>query len=148
MKTQRGFGLVESMVVVAIIVILAGAAAPAMQQFVANQRLKSAASDLFTDILRARSEAIKRNADITLSPSGDWSKGWTIPSPTNGNPALQSHAALSYVTINGPASLTYTAAGRVRGAANPTFNVSATNGSVRCITVDLGGRPSVQSKPC
>jgi len=148
MNAQRGFTLVEAMVVLAIIVVLAGVGIPAMQDFVASQRVKSAASELFSDILQARSEAIKRNTDVTLAPVGTWNAGWTIASPVNGEPALANHAALNRVTINGPVSLVFTAEGRVRGAANPKFDFSSPDGKTRCIVVDLGGRPSVQPRAC
>lgn len=148
MKTQRGFGLVEVMVTLTIIVILAGAGVPAMQDFLTNQRLKGAASDLYTDLLRTRSEAIKRNTTVTLTPNGNWAAGWTLPSPVDGAPVLLSHAALSNVTVTGPASLTYTGAGRVQGASTPKFSLAAPNGKVRCIAVDLSGRPSIQSTSC
>lgn len=148
MKAQRGFSLVELMVTLSIIIVLAGAGVPAMQDFLTNQRLKGATSDLYTDLLRARSEAIKRNASVTLTPDGNWSKGWTLPSPTDGAPVLLAHATVPNVTITGPATLTYTGAGRVQGASNPKFSLTASNGSVRCIVVDLSGRPNIQSKSC
>lgn len=148
-KRQAGFGLIEMMAVVAIIVILAGVGVPAMQEMVTNQRIKATAGDLFTSILRARSEAIKRNVDVTITPSTNWSTGWTIPNPTAGQPALASFATRSSVTVTGPAgAVTFNSAGRVKGAANPQFSVTASNGKPRCITVDLGGRPNVQQKSC
>jgi type IV fimbrial biogenesis protein FimT len=66
-----------------------------------------------------------------------------------GEPALASFTTRSSVTVTGPNNgITFTAAGRVRGTANPQFSVRSTNGKARCITVDLGGRPNVQPKPC
>ncbi len=150
MKRQRGFTLVEAMVVIAILIVLAGAGVPAMQEFVTNTRLKTATSDLFNDILRARSEAIKRNADISLVPvDASWTKGWNMPHPTVAGEMLQAHAALTAATVTGPDTLTYTSAGRVRDDANPKFTVTASNGNVRCIVVDLSGRPSIKTtNPC
>lgn len=149
MKRQAGFGLIEMMAVVAIIIVLAGVGAPAMRDMVVNQRVKSTSSDLFTSILRARSEAIKRNTDVAISPTTNWSTGWTIPSPNAGEPALVTFAARSAVTVTGPeADVVFTSAGRLRGTGNPQFNISADNGKARCITIDLGGRPNVQDKPC
>jgi type IV fimbrial biogenesis protein FimT len=134
---------------VAIIVILAGVGVPAMQEFVVNQRIKSTAGDLFTSILQARSEAIKRNADVTIAPSTSWSTGWTIPNPTAGQPALVSFTTRSAISVTGPAAgVTFNSSGRVKGEANPQFSVSADKGKPRCITIDLGGRPNVQQKSC
>lgn len=149
MKRAAGFGLVEMMAVVAVIIILAGLGLPAMQDMVVNQRVKSTTSDLFTSILRARSEAIKRNTDISISPSTNWSTGWTIPSPNEGEPVLASFNTRSSLTVTGPAAaVVFTPAGRVRGAANPQFNIAGSNGKTRCITIDLGGRPNIQDKAC
>lgn len=150
MKRQQGFTLIEGMVVVLIIVVLAGTGVPAMQDFIINTRVKGAASDLFSDILRARSEAIKRNMLVSVVPtSASWAKGWTIPHPDPAQAVLQTHAALtSNVTVTGPDNLTFTPAGRLLGDANPKFKFTAPNGTVRCITVDLGGRPNIQNKSC
>jgi type IV fimbrial biogenesis protein FimT len=149
MKRQTGFSLIEMMTVVAILIVLAGVGIPSMQEMVVNQRIKTTSSDLFSSILRTRSEAIKRNTDVTMTPSTNWSTGWSIVSPVAGDPALASFTTRSSITVTGPATgVTFTSAGRVKGAANPQFSVSSTKGTARCITIDLGGRPNVQNKPC
>lgn len=149
MERQAGFGLIEMMAVVAVVIILAGVGAPAMSDMVMNQRLKSTTSDLFTSILRARSEAIKRNTDVRITPSTNWNTGWRIPSPNDGEPELASFTTRSSLQVEGPpADIVFTAAGRVRGVVNPQFSLTAKNGRARCITIDLGGRPNIQNKPC
>lgn len=149
MKRQSGFGLTEMMLVVVIVGILAAVGMPAMQDFISNQRLKSTSSDLFTTILRARSEAIKRNRDVTISPASNWNTGWTIPSPNAGEPALASFTTRSAITVSGPAtSVTFTAAGRVKGDTSPQFSLTSTTGKASCIKIDLGGRPNVKPSSC
>ena len=149
MKRQYGFGLSEMMLAVLIAGILAAVGMPAMQDFISNQRLKSTSTDLFTSILRARSEAIKRNRDVTISPSTNWNTGWTIPSPNAGEPVLATFTTRPSVTVTGPAAgVTFTAAGRVKGDSNPQFSISSTTGKASCISIDLGGRPNVQPKSC
>jgi type IV fimbrial biogenesis protein FimT len=149
MKRQHGFTLIEAMVVVLIIIVLAGTGIPAMQDFVTSTRLKGVTSDLFSDIVRTRSEAIKRNMLVSMVPTeASWAKGWSIPHPDPSKQALQLHAALPGVTVVGPSSLTFTPAGRLLNDTNPQFRLTAPNGMVRCITVDLGGRPNIQNKSC
>lgn len=58
---QLGFTLVELMVGVAVIAILLMLAAPAFQQMIAQQRLKSINAELVTTIQYARSEAVSQN---------------------------------------------------------------------------------------
>jgi prepilin-type N-terminal cleavage/methylation domain-containing protein len=58
-KAQDGFTLIETMVVVAIIAVLAALSVPSLQQWVQNQRAKSAIRSVATSLSRARSEAIR-----------------------------------------------------------------------------------------
>ncbi len=149
MKRQHGFGMTELMAVAAIVAVLAAVGMPAMQDFIANQRLKSTSSDLFTSILRARSEAIKRNKDVSITPSSNWNTGWSIPSPNAGEPALASFTTRSSITVAGPATgVTFNAAGRVKGDADLQFSLTSSTGKASCIRIDLGGRPNVQPKSC
>ena len=42
-------------------------------------QIRGATFDLIADLDFARSEAVKRNADIVVAPrNGDWVNGWTI----------------------------------------------------------------------
>ena len=87
-RTVRGFTLVEMMVTMSILAIVAASAAPSMTDFVAAQRVKSAASDLFMALQRARSEAIKRNGPAVIAPAGAWAGGWTV---TAGGTTVDTH---------------------------------------------------------
>jgi type IV fimbrial biogenesis protein FimT len=61
MRRQRGFTLIELMVVVVVLAILALVAAPAFNDFILVQRLKGVNSQLTTDLQYGRSEAVSRN---------------------------------------------------------------------------------------
>jgi type IV fimbrial biogenesis protein FimT len=66
-STPRGFTITEMMLVVAIVVVLAALAAPTFQTVLDRQRIRSAASNLNTDIQYARSEAVRKNDKVTMS---------------------------------------------------------------------------------
>ncbi|MCK9283376.1 MAG: prepilin-type N-terminal cleavage/methylation domain-containing protein [Rhodocyclaceae bacterium] len=61
---KRGFSLVEFMVVVAIAGIVLAVAVPALQSAITGARTRSVAESIYSGLLMARSEAIKRNAPM------------------------------------------------------------------------------------
>lgn len=149
-RRARGFTLPELMAVVAVMAILATVAAPSFSELIAGQRAKGAASDLFASLLRTRSEAIKRNTPVTLSPAGDsWESGWTVAHPTNDDILLEDHGAVTGATIDGPGGVTYLPNGRVSGSDAPSFDIEVAGASQRrCIEVDLSGRPYQKPTAC
>lgn len=150
-RRAGGFTLLELLAGIAIMSVLAAVAAPSLSELVASQRAKSAASDVFTALLRTRSEAIKRNTEVTLAPktAGSWAAGWTVAHPVTANLMLLDHGAVNGGTISGPASVVYQPNGRVKGATAPAFDIQVSGGvQRRCITVDLSGRPFQQSTAC
>ncbi len=64
---QGGFTLVELMIVVAIIGILAGIGTTLLLNYLPNMRLKSAARDIFSTMMQAKVEAIRRGENVSLS---------------------------------------------------------------------------------
>lgn len=143
---QAGFSLVELMVVISIVAILSAIGLPSFRALIENQKIRSASSDLYTALVRARSEAIKRNTTVTLSPiSGNWASGWQIANPAVSGSYLEEHGSVSNVTITGPGSVTYQSSGRLTNSTNSTFTVSSGTVSSRCVYIDLSGRPAVKS---
>jgi type IV fimbrial biogenesis protein FimT len=143
------------MVTIVILVILIGVAAPSMSDLVRDQRVKTATSDVHSTLVFARSEAIKRNSDVSVcgGAGGDWANGWTVKTTTCTNLAavtLKSQDALSDLNItqaDGSAigNLTYKGDGRLTAIPPVIVIKSSQSASVtaRCIRLDLSGRPNV-----
>lgn len=143
----RGFTLIELVVTVAIVAILATLAVPTMRDTVLNQQVKTAAFDVYSSLIYARSEAIKRNASINVvQEAGGWAAGWTVRLASD-NSTLRTQAALSNTSVTGPAAaITYRRDGRLANAAAPSFTLDISGNSYvmkRCVTVDLSGRPNI-----
>lgn len=141
----RGFTLVEVMFTLVILGILTAFALPEMSKFVRDQRVKAATQDVFATLLYARSEAIKRAADINVNPTtSDWAGGWSVKASGTD---LKVQESIGGVAITGPASgaLVFRRDGRLSGTV-PVFVVySAANTSVtaRCVRIDPSGRASI-----
>ena len=144
-RRRHGFTLVELMVVVAIAAILAGVAAPSFSKAIASQRAKSAGTDVYLALLKARSEAIKRNAAVTLAPkTGGWQNGWQIVNPVDATDILEDHGVAAGATITGPTSVVYRPSGRLLAgsAASVVVTVgSGSNATSQCVAVELNGQP-------
>jgi len=91
---QSGFSLMELMttLVVSIAVMLAGV--PAMQKFMANQKMMTSVNMMASHLHLARSEAVKRGLRAVLCPSLDgetclksvqWQRGFILFADENAN---------------------------------------------------------------
>lgn len=105
----HGFTLIELMITLVIFTVLMALAAPTFSRFLESNRLTGAANDLIADLNLARSESIKRAANVTVCQSSNgsgctssitgWSSGWIV---TAGSTLIRAHDAL-------PASISMTA---------------------------------------
>ena len=90
-RPLRGFTLIELMVVVALIAITLSFAVPSFQGFLDRARTDAAAAELAGLLSLARSEAIRRNAPVTIcrataansttcaqDSQSDWSGRWIL----------------------------------------------------------------------
>jgi type IV fimbrial biogenesis protein FimT len=145
-RTGLGFTLPELMIVLAVAGVLAALAVPSFQSLTQSQQAKNASFELFSSLSLARSEAIKRNANVTVAPlvAGDWGQGWTITSATGAAGDIKSLSALKGVVITpgGAGGIVYARTGRASPAATFQVDVSpADTGLRRCIYIGLTGMP-------
>jgi len=145
---SRGFTLLELMVTLAIAAILASIAAPSFNGLIESQRVRSASNDLMSSINLARSEAVTRNAIVTVAQaSGGWTDGWKISVGAN---ELRIEDSLAGVSVTaGISSFNYNSSGRATTAVN--FTVAPDSGNAdrtRCVAVSLNGKPSSKKGAC
>ncbi|MCS0615287.1 GspH/FimT family pseudopilin [Massilia kyonggiensis] len=149
-KRAHGFTLIEMLAVVAITAILSAMAAPAFKSLVAGQRARATSTDLYAALVLARSEAIKRNTQVTLQPAATaWQGGWRIPNPSDTGHPVANHGPVPGATITGPTAVVYLPNGRVASDTAPSFDIAVDGAEThRCVQVDLSGRPRLQASGC
>ena len=156
---NRGFTIIELMIVMVVIGVMAAIAAPSMRDMIVRIRVKAAASDLHSSLITARSEAIKRNAGMQVVPvdATNWSLGWVVRVQTSGvvlnrqDPYAQivftsTNAAYAATAV---AAVTFSGTGRETGSAGAGVAFVITSTAVaslpaRCVVLDPSGRPSVK----
>jgi type IV fimbrial biogenesis protein FimT len=148
---ETGFTLIEMIVTLSVIGILLAIAAPGMRQLSLNQGVKSAAFDIFSALIYARSEAIKRPGEtVTLQPvstsSGQWVSGFYV---TDGaGDTLRSWNVPTSITLTDKNSTPVTSIvfgkdGHLTVTPKLEINLASSVDGVapRCVRVDLTGRP-------
>ena len=145
-----GFTLIEMMVVIGIVAILAAVATPYMGTMIKRQRIKTAAFDVFASLTFARSEAIKRNTTVTITPvAGGWSKGWQITDANNN--VLRDQKGWDNLNRVGPATVAFSGSGRLAAGFGTDFALSGDyveTTAYRCVKLDLSGRAVSKEGTC
>jgi type IV fimbrial biogenesis protein FimT len=148
---QRGFTLIEAMVVIAVMAILAGTSVSSFVWLNQSTQVRGASFDLIADLDFARSEAVKRNADIVVAPrNGDWVNGWTIAFGAN---VLRSRdpvgAAVGFTAA--PPTLTFDGGGRASLVTVGNFQICPPTGGSstgRTVRLDPSGLSRSTKSTC
>jgi type IV fimbrial biogenesis protein FimT len=169
---QAGFTLIELMIVVALVALLAAMAVPSFRTLLVKRTVQSAVDALMTDMRYARSEAVKRSAQVSVCQSTNgascaagsnlWVGGWIVFVDGNGNGAMdagdeilrvqQALTSMASIASAAPAGdrrfFTYQPTGWAKSASQtfiftPNGNVPA--GSVRIVCVSNQGRAGLKA---
>lgn len=148
-RAHAGFTMIEMLVAMGVLAILIAFAGPALSGMASSQQVRGASYDIYSTMTHARSEALTRNASVTVAPTeGDWARGWTTTD--SGGTVLHRQSAYSRVTLSGPAQIIFSPEGRPSTVATPfafsAADVDATN--FRCVRLRLNGRSTITRGPC
>lgn len=173
MRKTSGFTLIEALVVLSIVAVLMGLAAPSFKSMIQSNNMTSAVNSFLMDMRFARSEAIRRGGDVVMCRSSNpeaasptcgsgsgigWESGWIIFHDLNGNgnrtstePILRVQGPISGVntiTESGAATkFTFTASGRLTSSGMTSILFGSppvfASGEQRTVCVSIGGRARI-----
>lgn len=151
-QRSRGFTLVELMITLAVAIIIAAVAAPSFKNFVLSQRIKTASFDVNAALTLTRSEAVKRNTNVTMEATdGVWQDGWSISADGTTIRVQEAYKNISIVDSAGLGAVTFSGNGRLSSAATD-FSVAPSEVvegiTSRCISISLSGRATSHSGDC
>lgn len=97
MYKNKGFTLIESLVVLTIMTVTVVMGAPILNQMQAKNRVKSAANELASALKQGRSEALAQRRNLRfVALSSTWGSGWKVvnkvTAPTVATTYLEQHA--------------------------------------------------------
>jgi type IV fimbrial biogenesis protein FimT len=166
MGTQRGWTLIELMIVAGVVAVVLGVATPALSGAMEGARAASVRSDLATSLLEGSTRAALTGNRAVLCPSldgqncsddADWTPGWLVFMDPNANReqdggerVLRKHAPLPgrvhLRSSSGRTRIVFQGSGGNAGS-NVTFTVCDGRGAARAATLVLANdgrlRPGV-----
>lgn len=145
LKKVLGFTLTELMVVVAIVAIIAGIAAPSFAAMIRENTARTQANELLALTHYARSEAIKRQSNITIAVTSMGASGWKAQIKSGTELLKEMDKSTSIVSVSA-VNLGFD----MRGRRTSTDNCVSINYSsyTRQLQVGLGGNLKVISGSC
>lgn len=171
--SNKGFTIIELMLVVAVMGIMAMIALPAFNDMVQNNRRVSSVNDFLASMHIARSEAITRGQRVSVCRSnasrtacvgavGSWRDGWLVFSDLNGDGAINGDDEI--LSTGGPlrgnfnmisseftSHMTFQPSGRVRASSGDNFGEMLlcegdAAAATRVIIIERTGRPRIDTE--
>lgn len=119
-KKIRAFTLVEMMVTIAVLAIIIGIATPSFVEMMRQNTVRSQANELLGLMHYARTEAIKRRAEVTVTLTKG--SGWKANVKVGAEPALREldKSSTSVILDNSaPAEIVFESRGRLVSSVAP-----------------------------
>lgn len=145
----RGFSLTEFMIALLILAIIVGFAAPGFLDMMRQQKLTSTANSALVMLQFARSEAIKRQADVQVGFVAR-SGGWTIEVRLDATNELLRQLDKDDASSewSGTNEIVFDLRGRPAAAGCTQLTVSGASSLLRRIDVFSGGKMTVKEGSC
>lgn len=155
---NKGLTFIELMITLAIAAILFATAAPSLRSSIQENRMVTQINELQASLSLARSEAIKRNASVTVCPRrddgnchGSWKNGWIVFVDDNANGSidgaeiLRVHGAISSDNILtfSQSYVSYANTGLAEVGFSETFKLCDARGAenAKGLIIGRSGRP-------
>ena len=165
---STGFTLTEALITLAVVGVLIRVALPSLTDFLEDMQLSSNTNDLFSSLFLARSEAVKRNATVSLckidpnSPascdnSDTWQSGWIAFVDLDsdgirdtGETILETYTGMNSNTAVSSTGFSNFISYQPSGATNTvgSINVCVNNTIAQDIIINATGRPRIADSTC
>ncbi|MEQ9418109.1 MAG: GspH/FimT family pseudopilin [Salinisphaeraceae bacterium] len=83
---QKGFTLLDALVVIAVLAVALGLGTPAFDHYIKASSVRTSASELQKAFILARTAAIERAVPVYVYPDASWGKGFAVTVAQNKTP--------------------------------------------------------------
>ena len=144
MNFQRGFTLVEGIMVFAIIAIAAAIAVPQFRKMAINGNLKAAAKDIVSDFASVREMALSQNQNYSIVFDQSNNR-YTVPGLANPKSPAYFASDIRITSVSfGTNPLVFQTRGTTSPPGDKTISLTNGRGSTATITIGTAGRIYVQ----